>query len=511
MTDMTTSIPDHTTLLIVGAGPSGLVAALSLVHHGFKDFVIVDAVEEGENTSRAIVIHAATLEVRHYHLLPITIPDHIFHRLDQALDTIGCGEDIVAKGTKVRKINIGNRSSQLLSTDLSSLDKHTHHPYALVIPQNLTEFILGEKVKDCGVTVHRPCKVTSLKTNDKDDQLTDVTFENGKNITAKYVVGADGARSVVCILLIYFYSLLLNLFQVRQMAGISFVDPKTGEQGDRVTNLAQMVLADVVYEGKDHDLGFLSTMSPESFFLSMPMPHSFNELLAMKGQFVEGQICRIGSGVPLTDGEIPHSPNKEYLQNLIDRFGPAILASDASVNPSSTSVRIKEVVWSTRFRTHSAIADKFFTRLGGDELEDAAIATSVPYTTSRHGGIILLIGDAAHIHSPAGGQGMNLGIRDAVFLGEAISKHINASASQPSTVDTDHILREFAEVRHKRALEVIAFTKTLLSVAGAQDKNISWMLSISAVTARDWMMWLGGKLGFMQARMAWAMSGLGRR
>jgi cation diffusion facilitator CzcD-associated flavoprotein CzcO len=76
MTDMT--IPDRTTLLIVGAGPSGLVAALSLVHHGFKDFVIVDAVEEGENTSRALVIHAATLEVRYYPLLPIAIPDHIF-------------------------------------------------------------------------------------------------------------------------------------------------------------------------------------------------------------------------------------------------------------------------------------------------------------------------------------------------------------------------------------------------------------------------------------------------
>jgi 2-polyprenyl-6-methoxyphenol hydroxylase-like FAD-dependent oxidoreductase len=63
MTDAT-SIPSSTTVLIVGAGPSGLAAALSLLHRGFKDFVIVDAVEQGENTSRALVIHAATLEVR---------------------------------------------------------------------------------------------------------------------------------------------------------------------------------------------------------------------------------------------------------------------------------------------------------------------------------------------------------------------------------------------------------------------------------------------------------------
>lgn len=127
------------------------------------------------------------------------------HCFNQALDTIGCGEAIVAKGTKARAINIGNRSTRLVSANLSSLDKHTHHPYALVIPQNLTESILGQKVKDHGVTVHRPCKVTSLKRNEKDDQLTDVTFEGGNIITAKYVVGADGARSVVCILLILVY------------------------------------------------------------------------------------------------------------------------------------------------------------------------------------------------------------------------------------------------------------------------------------------------------------------
>ncbi|KAG2144974.1 hypothetical protein BD769DRAFT_1567419 [Suillus cothurnatus] len=471
MADMT-SMPNSTNVLIVGAGPSGLVTALSLLHHGFRDFVIVDAVEQGENTSRALVVHAATLE---------------------ALDTIDCGEEIVAKGNKTRSFNITNRFSKLVCTNLSSLDKHTRHPYALVIPQNLTEYVLSEKFKSYGVTVHRPYKVVSLKMNEDDNNLTDVTFEDGKTITAKYVIGADGARSVV-----------------RQMAGIGFTNPKTGEKGDRITNLNQMVLADIVYEGKDDkDLQFLSTMSPESLFLSIPMPNSFNDLLAKNRQEVEGQIYRIAAGVPLADGEIPHSPSKEYLQNLVDRFGPTTLSSDASVNPNSTPVRIKEVIWATRFRTHSAIADKCFTRLGGDELQGATVVADK--STTKHGGIILLIGDAAHIHSPAGGQGMNLGIRDAVFLGEALIKHINASTSQPSSVGADYILREFAEERHERALEVIAFTKNLLSLLGTPDKKISWLFPISATTVRDWMMWVGFKFSFMQARMAWEMSGLGRR
>lgn len=58
------SLPENTTVLIVGAGPAGLATALSLIHQDFRDFVIVDAVARGDNTSRALVIHAATLEVR---------------------------------------------------------------------------------------------------------------------------------------------------------------------------------------------------------------------------------------------------------------------------------------------------------------------------------------------------------------------------------------------------------------------------------------------------------------
>jgi 2-polyprenyl-6-methoxyphenol hydroxylase-like FAD-dependent oxidoreductase len=57
------SLPDNSTVLIVGAGPAGLTAALSLIHHGCRDFVIVDAIVEGQNMSRAITIHSATVEV----------------------------------------------------------------------------------------------------------------------------------------------------------------------------------------------------------------------------------------------------------------------------------------------------------------------------------------------------------------------------------------------------------------------------------------------------------------
>ena len=59
-------LPSHTTVLIVGAGPSGLSAALSLLNQGINDITIVDALLQSEHDSRANVIHAATLEVRFF-------------------------------------------------------------------------------------------------------------------------------------------------------------------------------------------------------------------------------------------------------------------------------------------------------------------------------------------------------------------------------------------------------------------------------------------------------------
>ena len=58
------SFPTETTVLIIGAGPAGLACALSLLQHGVSDLVIVDAVENWQQSSRALAIHAATLEVR---------------------------------------------------------------------------------------------------------------------------------------------------------------------------------------------------------------------------------------------------------------------------------------------------------------------------------------------------------------------------------------------------------------------------------------------------------------
>ncbi|KAI6151266.1 FAD/NAD(P)-binding domain-containing protein [Pisolithus tinctorius] len=438
------SLPRNTTVLIVGAGPTGLATALSLIRHGFKDFVVVDALAKGDNSSRAVVVHAATLE---------------------ALDTIGCGDELISKGTKMTAMNLGTRTTALAYPQFEGLKPYTRHPYGLIIPQPFTEHILGEKLASLGVTVHRPHKVVAMKVNMDDANLADITLEDGQVITTKYVIAADGARSTI-----------------RTVAGIAFTDPKSG-LGDDSTCLAQLAQADVTFDTPDLDnITFRGVMSPKT------------------GKPVEGRIFRVICGAPVEDGPIPQSPSKEYMQNLLDRYGSLGLSSDPTVNPSGKAVRIKDVLWCSRFRTHSAIADTFFTRLSSGD------------SSTPKGAAILLVGDAAHIHSPAGGQGMNLGLRDAVFLGEVLVKHIQVTESASlSLPEADRILIKFVTERRTRALEVIALTKKILALFGVKDEVFAWWLPVSKSTLRDWTLWVLGKVGYIRKQAAWNVSGLGRR
>lgn len=101
-----------------------------------------------------------------------------------------------------------------------------------------------------------------------------------------------------------------------------------------------------------------------------------------------------------------------------------------------------------------------FARLGAGESEE--------------GSVVLLIGDTTHIHSPVSGQGLNLGLRDGIFFGEALPKHVSASETEPLS-EADSILREFAIVRRARALEVTKFTKGMLMVTEMKyRKRMAW-------------------------------------
>jgi 2-polyprenyl-6-methoxyphenol hydroxylase-like FAD-dependent oxidoreductase len=89
------------------------------------------------------------------------------------------------------------RSSPLLSIDFGSLARYTRYPFFLLLPQTITERVLTEILESHGVKVLRPHTVTGMKMNENDKCVIDVLFDGGHVISARYVVGADGARSTV--------------------------------------------------------------------------------------------------------------------------------------------------------------------------------------------------------------------------------------------------------------------------------------------------------------------------
>jgi 2-polyprenyl-6-methoxyphenol hydroxylase-like FAD-dependent oxidoreductase len=145
---------------------------------------------------------------------------------------------------------------------------------------------------------------------------------------------------------------------VRQASGIGFAPGTYAES---------FILADVHMDwmlGSDEMLGFLA---PDGMMLVAP--------------FTGGRFRIVA-----TVDQAPERPSIEDVQALLDRRGPR--ASPAPLH---------HLIWSSRFRIHHGVAAHF------------------------RAGRAFLVGDAAHVHSPAGGQGMNIGIQDAVALGDRLA------------------------------------------------------------------------------------------
>ena len=94
---------------------------------------------------------------------------------------------------------------------------------------------------------------------------------------------------------------------------------------------------------------------------------------------------------------------------------------------------VTDVVWGSRFRIHHRVADTY------------------------RAGRLLLAGDAAHVHSPAGGQGMNLGIQDAVALAEALARVLGGAP--------DTVLDDYSAARRPIAQQVVEMTDRLTRLA----------------------------------------------
>ena len=170
MNESPNMLPTTTDVLIVGAGPTGLTAAIALVARGHQ-VTVVDRQAEGQNTSRAGVVYARTLEV---------------------LEPYGVAERLAAEGIHARRFTIRDRDRVLMTVPFDWLP--TAYPYTLLVSQAVTEAVLAERLDQLGGGVLRPYTLTGL---DQDRTGVTATFAGGERTRAGYVAGADGIHSTV--------------------------------------------------------------------------------------------------------------------------------------------------------------------------------------------------------------------------------------------------------------------------------------------------------------------------
>jgi 2-polyprenyl-6-methoxyphenol hydroxylase-like FAD-dependent oxidoreductase len=319
-----------TQVLVVGAGPTGLVLALWLTELGVAVRIIDRAAEPG-TTSRAVGVTARTLELYRQ---------------------VGLAAALVAGGVKVPAVNLwvkGTRAARLpferMGTGL------TPYPYVLVFPQDEHERLLIARLGALGVAVERR---TELARFDQRGDGVRAVLRRGdgaeETCNAPYLAACDGARSTV-----------------REALA-------TGFPGGTYAEV--FYVADVDSEGPAANGEIHVDLDQADFLAVFPLKPA-------------GRVRLIGSVLEADGG-----PGSFTFQDVRER---------ASQHMKFT---FKHLNWFSTYRVHHRVAARF-----------------------REGRVFLL-GDAAHIHSPVGGQGMNTGIGDAVNLAWKLAAVLKGGAGE---------------------------------------------------------------------------------
>jgi 2-polyprenyl-6-methoxyphenol hydroxylase-like FAD-dependent oxidoreductase len=167
-------LPKSADVVVVGAGPTGLTLANQLAAQNV-DFLVFDRLAQHENTSRAAVVHARTLE---------------------QLEALDVSRRLIERGVKVPRFTVRDRSDALLTIDFSNLP--SKYPYTLMIPQGEIEELLETRLHEFGQQVHRRMEVRTVTQAADGVSLTVVDQDGDEHeIRAKFVIGADGLHSVV--------------------------------------------------------------------------------------------------------------------------------------------------------------------------------------------------------------------------------------------------------------------------------------------------------------------------
>jgi 2-polyprenyl-6-methoxyphenol hydroxylase-like FAD-dependent oxidoreductase len=307
----------HTDVLIVGAGPTGLVLALWLTRMGVR-VRIVDKTNEPGTTSRALAVQARTLEL---------------------YQQIGLAAAVVQRGRKFAAVNLwvsGKKKARAAFGDFGT--DLTPFPYALIFPQDEHELLLIERLNKLGVGVERRTEMVGFEDTPGLVYARLQRPEGDQEICAtSFIAGCDGAHSTV-----------------RQTLEIGF----QGGQYDHLFYVADVEASGATMNGEIH-----AGLDTTDFLLVFPLKE-------------EGRARLVGTVREEAAHQHENLSWNDVSQRVIEWM----------------RMDVHRVNWFSVYRVHHRVADHF------------------------RNGRAFLLGDAAHIHSPVGGQGMNTGIGDAVNL-----------------------------------------------------------------------------------------------
>ena len=353
---------DPAPVLIVGAGPTGLWLALWLTKLGIRVRIVDRAAEPG-TTSRALAVHARTMEYG---------------------NQIGITQALVDAGLEVEALNFWAGGSRVARVPIRRIGEgDSPFPFPLVLPQDIHERLLIERLDGLGVKVERSMEVTRVEQNEQ--RVRAVLTRDGAEevVDAAYLAGCDGASSTV-----------------RDQLGIGFPGG---------TYSGAFYVADVDASGPAVDGSVHVDIEDEDFAIVFPLQ--------------TGRRVRL-VGV-LRDEVDQHSE-----MTFDDVRGKAI---------AHLQLDVTTVHWFSTYRVHHRVADRFKS------------------------GRVFLLGDAAHIHSPVGGQGMNTGIGDAVNLSWKLAAVLRARAAEP-------LLETYEPERIAFARQLVATTDRAFTMVTASGR-----------------------------------------
>jgi 2-polyprenyl-6-methoxyphenol hydroxylase-like FAD-dependent oxidoreductase len=351
-------------VLIVGAGPTGLVLALWLTKLGVK-VRIIDKTAGPGTTSRALAVHARTLE--------------LYRQLDLADFVLAHGHKVPAVRFWVKGVPRARISFEEIGADL------TPYSFLQIFPQDEHERLLIARLEAMGVSVERQTELLGYA--DEGERVVArlrAPAGQDEHCEAAYIAGCDGGHSIV-----------------RQTMGADYPG---------ATYRQLFYVADVEASGPAIDGELHADLDEADFLAVFPLAG-------------KGRARLIGT---VRDERADHADTLKF-EDVSSRI------------IENLKVKIEKINWFSTYHVHHRVAEHF------------------------RNGRAFLLGDSAHIHSPAGGQGMNTGIGDAINLAWKLQAVLAAAAP-------DRLLDSYETERIAFARRLVETTDRVFTLVTAEGR-----------------------------------------